>query len=54
MKLSLIRELLLEPLSVLNTISSPKNISFPILANILLVIKNDCLILSATDLEIEL
>ena len=54
MKLSLIKELLLEPLSILNSISTSKNLSFPILSNILFIVRNDCLILSATDLEVEL
>ncbi|MFK5983886.1 MAG: DNA polymerase III subunit beta [Pseudomonadota bacterium] len=54
MKLSLIRELLLEPLSVLNSISTSKNLSFPILSNILFSINEDKLVLSATDLEVEL
>jgi len=54
MKLSLIRESLLEPLSILNSISTSKNISFPILSNIFFGVRNDCLILSATDLEVEL
>jgi DNA polymerase-3 subunit beta len=54
MKISLIRELLLEPLSVLNTIASSKNQSFPILSNLLFIVKTDCIVLSSTDLEIEL
>ena len=54
MKLSLVRELLLEPLSILNSISTAKNLSFPILSNIFFSIKKDCIILSATDLEVEL
>jgi len=54
MKLSLIRELLLEPLSILNSVSTAKNLSFPILSNILFSVRKDCLILSATDLEVEL
>ncbi len=54
MKLSLIKELLLEPLSILNSISTSKNTSFPILSHILFSVKEDRLILSATDLEVEL
>ncbi|MFK5892295.1 MAG: DNA polymerase III subunit beta [Pseudomonadota bacterium] len=54
MKLSLVKELLLEPLSILNSISTAKNLSFPILSNILFSIRKDKLVLSATDLEVEL
>jgi len=54
MKFSLSKEDLLQPLSLLNTISTVKNPTFPILSNVYISITNDKITFIATDLEIEL
>ena len=41
MKFSLSKEDILQPLSLLNTISTVKNPTFPILSNVLIIIEND-------------
>lgn len=54
MKFSLTKEDLIQPLSLLNTISTIKNPTFPILSNVYIQIDSDKITFIATDLEIEL